>query len=76
MTIEKQFTRRTIAKRAAAIVRERGESLTAFCKHIGVNNETLYCNLDCSSMSTDVLLVLCRELDVTADYLLGLTDEK
>ena len=70
----KLWTRATICERAKQLLYDRGESVVHFCAYNGYCPETFYSNQRNSGMSTDILYRLCCDLNVTADYLLGLED--
>lgn len=76
MSIPKLHTKQTIATRAKAEVAARGQSIRSFCQICGFAPESLYDNQRCSSVGSDMLYKLCDELNVSADYLLGLSEDK
>ena len=76
MSIPKLHTKRTVAARAKAEVVARGQSVRSFCQLCGFAAESLYDNQRCSSIGSDMLYVLCDKLGVSADYLLGLSEDK
>ena len=63
------------SERFAQALKENGISQNAFAKKIGMSQGVVnnYCTGK-REPSLDVLFLICKELNETADYLLGITD--
>ncbi|MFI3168177.1 MAG: helix-turn-helix transcriptional regulator [Bacillota bacterium] len=63
------------AERLIEVLKIKGLSQNKFAKVVGVNQTTMnkWC-LGKREPSFDMLMVICRELEESADYLIGLED--
>ena len=67
----------SISARLRGIRKERGLTQKDLAQKAGLRQATLsHIERGFAAPRADKLVALCRALDVSADYLLGLTDEK
>ena len=65
-----------VTERIKAEIKLIGKTQQEFCKEIGLNYRTFVSFIDKGQTDTNKLIIICKALGVSSDYILGLKDTK